>query len=53
MNQELIDELQTKLAVYDHKLDLLLKKGGNDEKIVTKRKEVLTQLFQLKNVNKK
>jgi hypothetical protein len=52
MNQELIDELQAKLALYDHKLDLLLRKGGNDEKIVAKRKEVLTQLFQLRNANK-
>ena len=51
MNTQLIDELKQKLDTYDHKLDLLLKKGGNDEKLVTKRKELLKQYFELKKQN--
>ena len=53
MNTQLIDELKSKLAAYDHKLDLLLKKGGNDERIVAKRRELLTQYFELVNYEKK
>lgn len=53
MNSQLIEELKSKLSVYDHKLDLLLKKGGNDEKIVSKRKELLKQYFELKKQNGK
>jgi hypothetical protein len=53
MNTQLIDELKSKLSMYDHKLDLLLKKGGNDERIVAKRKEILKQYFELINNDKK
>jgi hypothetical protein len=51
MNTQLIDELKQKLSAYDHKLDLLLKKGGNDEKLVAKRKQLLKQYFELKKQN--
>lgn len=52
MTIESITDLQSRLSVYDHKLDLLLRKGGNDEKLVAKRKELLTQYFKLKNEKK-
>jgi len=53
MNTQLLEELKTKLASYDHKLELLLNKGSNDEKIVAKRKELLNQYFQLIKQNEK
>jgi hypothetical protein len=53
MNSQLIEELKSKLSVYEHKLDLLLRKGGNDEKLVAKRKELLNQYFELKKQNEK
>jgi len=52
MTTESITDLKSKIAIYDHKLDLLLKKGGNDEKLITKRKELLIQYFKLKNEKK-
>jgi hypothetical protein len=53
MNKQLIDELKSKLSIYDYKLNVLLKKGCNDEKIVTKRKQILKQYFELINYDKK
>ena len=49
MTNTLIQELKNKIEALDHKLNLLLQKGGNDEKLVAKRQELLTQYFQLKN----
>jgi len=49
MTTESMDQLQSRISIYDHKLDLLLKKGGNDERLIAKRKELLTQYFKLKN----
>ena len=40
MNSQLLNELTLKLSNYDKKLDLLLQKGGNDETIVAKRREL-------------
>jgi hypothetical protein len=51
MNSQLMEELKSKLSVYEHKLGLLLQKGGNNEKIVSKRKELLNQYFELKKQN--
>lgn len=53
MSKQLLEELSSRIANYDHKLNLLLQKGGNDEKIVAKRKELLTQYFQLKKDGEK
>jgi hypothetical protein len=53
MNSQLINEILSKIESYDHKLDLLLQKGGNDEKIIAKRKELLNQYYNLKKQNEK
>ena len=52
MTIESITDLESRLAIYDHMLDVLLRKGGNDERLVAKRKELLTQYFKLKNEKK-
>jgi hypothetical protein len=49
MNTEKIDDLTSKIDKLDHKLELLLQKGSNDEKLVSKRKELLKEYFELKN----
>lgn len=51
MNSQLLNELTSKLNNYDKKLDLLLQKGGNDETIVAKRRELLNQYYELKKQN--
>lgn len=51
MNSQLLNELTLKLSNYDKKLDLLLQKGGNDETIVAKRRELLNQYYELKKQN--
>lgn len=51
MNSQLLNELTSKLSTYDKKLDLLLQKGGNDETIVAKRRELLNQYYELKKQN--
>jgi hypothetical protein len=48
MNIQELDETILKLEKINHKLDLLLKKGGNDENLVSKRRELLKKYFQLK-----
>lgn len=48
MNIQELDEVILKLEKINHKLDLLLKKGGNDENLVSKRRELLKKYFQLK-----
>jgi uncharacterized protein YfkK (UPF0435 family) len=40
------EELQIKLAAIEHKLNILLMKGGNDEKLVSKKREILDILFK-------
>jgi hypothetical protein len=53
MKKEMINELTSKLEVIDNKLYNLLQKGGNDEKLVTKKKELLNQLYGLNNEHSK
>jgi hypothetical protein len=48
MNIQELDETILKLEKINYKLDLLLKKGGNDENLVSKRRELLKKYFQLK-----
>jgi hypothetical protein len=51
MNTELFEDLKQRLQVIDNKLNTLLLKGGNDEKLVTKKRDLLKQIIDLKNEN--
>jgi hypothetical protein len=48
MNTETLQELEQKLQVVTNKLDSLLLKGGNDEKLVNKKRDLLKQILILK-----
>jgi hypothetical protein len=48
MDMQELDEISSKIDKLDHKLYLLLQKGGNDEKLVSRRKELLKEYFELK-----
>lgn len=48
MTTEQLDDVISKIKKIDDRLENLLKKGGNDEKLVAKRKELLKEYFKLK-----
>lgn len=48
MITEELDDVISRIKKIDDKLENLLQKGGNDEKLVSKRKELLKQYFKLK-----
>jgi len=48
MNTQELSDIISKIDKINHKLELLLQKGGNDEKLVSKRNELLKEYFKLK-----
>lgn len=49
----MLEELQSKLIEVEKKLDRLLAKGGNDEKLVDKKREIQQEIWrELKQCSK-
>ena len=48
MNTQLLDELSLKIDKINHKLELLLQKGSNDENLVSKKRQLLKEYLTLK-----
>lgn len=48
MTTQDLNDIISKIKKFDYKLELLLQKGGNNESIISKKRQCLTQYFELK-----